>query len=504
MKRPLVCLTLTGKTLAEDAALARKYNNYIDVVELRVDFLEEDEQLYARRFPAMTSVPCILTIRRDTDGGKFSSGEISRTLLFGRALSFAAQDTSKNFAYVDFEEDYHVPSLQDAALAFGVRIIRSAHEMEKPVTDLKARCDAMRKTGYEIPKIAFMPSSLADVTNIFVEAKKFDEYACILCAMGPYGQVARILAQKIHSYLTYTSPVEMSANIPEVGHIDPVTLNDVYHFKSINDDTKIFGIAGWPLAKTLSPELHNKGYALNGINAVFVPIRSPSITDTLDFARQVGARGLAVTVPHKEAALAELAELDTSAGEVGASNTIVRKNSGWAGYNTDTYGFKTALLEFLGAQKIKKRKVAIIGAGGAAKAVAYVIGSLGCRACVFNRTAERAKALAQKYGFEYSSLDVDAMAKLSEYSDIMIQTTSKGMNATDAPSKDNDPIWFYKFQGHENLFDIIYVPRVTPVMSRALAAGCKVCDGLQMLKYQAYRQFKIFTGIDYNHFESQP
>ena len=120
MNQPLVCMTLTGKTLEENLKLVKKYEKYIDLVELRVDHLNEDEQLSARRFPAMIYQPCILTIRRDIDGGQFTGGDFARTNLFARALAFANPDKSKNFAFVDFEEDFHIPSIQDAAMAFGV------------------------------------------------------------------------------------------------------------------------------------------------------------------------------------------------------------------------------------------------------------------------------------------------------------------------------------------------------------------------------------------------
>ena len=503
MKQPLICLTLTAKTLEEDAALVRKYNQYIDMAELRVDFLDEDEQLYIRRFPSMINVPCVLTIRRNIDGGLFSSGEISRTMLFARALAFADQNPQKNFAYADFEDDFHIPSLQDAALAFGVKIIRSYHNMEGPVTDLRRRCDEMRKTGYEIPKIAFMPKTLADVTELFKEAETMTEYDHILCAMGPLGQVSRILAYKLNSYLTYTSPEETSDNIVQVGHLDPISLNEVYHFRELSEATQIYGITGWPLVKTASPEIHNSGYKAHHLDNVFVPVRSPSINDVLDFARQTGIRGLAVTVPHKETVLQELAELDGEAGEVGASNTVIRKNNGWIGYNTDTYGFKTALSEFLGTDSLRHHRVAIIGAGGAAKAVSYVIHEMGGRACVFNRTLSHARALAEKYGFDCAQLDPESLEKLERYSEIIIQTTSIGMNSSKSSCSENDPIYFYQFTGMEKLFDIVYVPEITPVMMRAAEAGCRVCNGMKMLKYQGYKQFKLFTGVDYERTDAK-
>ena len=123
MIRSKICLSLTGSTLAEDLAILDKYRNWIDIAELRADYLNADERLEIRKFPELAKIPCILSIRRAIDGGKFEDGEASRTVLFARGLAFANQDSRKNFAYIDIETDFNVPSIQDAALAFGTRII---------------------------------------------------------------------------------------------------------------------------------------------------------------------------------------------------------------------------------------------------------------------------------------------------------------------------------------------------------------------------------------------
>jgi 3-dehydroquinate dehydratase/shikimate dehydrogenase len=158
--RPQVCLCLSGKTIQEDLDLVEKYRNYVDIAELRVDQLSDDEKLHIRKFPEMAGIPCILTIRRTVDGGAYYEGEATRTILFAKALAYADQDTRKNFAYIDLETDYLVPSLQEAALAFGTRIIRSYHNMTDMETNLYEKMQKMRLTGHEIPKIACMPHSL--------------------------------------------------------------------------------------------------------------------------------------------------------------------------------------------------------------------------------------------------------------------------------------------------------------------------------------------------------
>lgn len=498
MAQPLICMTLTGSTLEEDAQLAKKYEKYIDIVELRLDHLTEDEQLKARRFPSMISQPCILTIRRDIDGGKFNGGEFSRTNLFARALAFADQNKMKNYAYVDFEEDYQVPSIQEAAMAFNITIIRSFHNMKGTVRNLKERCDQMRKTGHEIPKIAFMPENLSDVINMFEEGQKMTDYPHIFCAMGPEGFPSRVLSSLSNSYLTFVSPEEVIANTAGIGHIDPVTINKVYNFRSITKDTSLYGITGWPLPKTSSPEIHNAGYKKDNLDAVYFPFRSPSISQAMNFAEKMGVKGFSVTIPHKESVMPYLDDISPEVAHIGACNTVVRNDLGWAGYNTDASGFRRALEEFLGDNKIKRKKVAVIGAGGAAKAIVYALKQMGAKVCIFNRTVQTAKNLAEKYGFQYCSLDPSCVDVLDEYSNLIVQTTSVGMLTSEPRTPENsDPIYFYKFRGNEMIYDIIYKPEVTPIMERAKKAGCKVCNGYRMLECQAYEQYKLFTGLDY-------
>ena len=497
MNQPLVCMTLTGKTLDENLKLVKKYEKYIDLVELRVDHLNEDEQLSARRFPAMIYQPCILTIRRDIDGGQFTGGDFARTNLFARALAFANPDKSKNFAFVDFEEDFHIPSLQDAAMAYGIKIIRSVHDMENPISDIHSRLQQLCTTGYEIPKIAFMPHTLDDVTKLFAQAQEFKDNNHILLAMGQLGVPTRILGAKLKNFITFASPQECSSSLQSLAHVDPVTLNDTYHFSKIDDNTKIFGITGWPLAATSSPLLHNTGYMNHDMNSVYIPIRAEKLKQAFYFANVVGVEGMSVTIPHKEDVLNEIKDIDPIAQDIGACNTVVHSNDSWHAYNTDVTGFTRALLEFTGLKSLAHKKVAIIGSGGASKAIAYAVKKLHGNACIFNRTIARAKLLADKYDFKYASLSEDSGPMLKKYNDIIIQTTSKGMGCQPPSTEENDPIFFYDFTGKEMLFDIIYVPEVTPVMERAARAGCKVCNGYSMLKYQGYEQFELFTGEEY-------
>ncbi len=502
MEKPKVCLTLTGRTLEEDLKILDKYRKYVDIAELRADFLSEDERLVLKRFPQMAGLPCILTIRRVKDGGQFKEGEAARTMLFARTLALTDDSNPKNFDYIDFEDDFHIPSLQDAAIAFDTKIIRSFHDMKNPVRNIREKIESLKQTGFEIPKIAFMPHTLDDVSNLFEEAEKLEDDNHILIAMGPLGVPSRILSARLKNYLTFTSPEETNANVANLAHMDPVTLCKTYHFKSIDKNSSVYGITGWPLSATSSPLLHNRGFEDHGINAVYIPVCAETFEQAFHFANAIGIKGMSVTVPHKEAVLERVLYSEDKVDVIGASNTIVKGSDGmWRAFNTDASGFARALLEFTGLQNLKGKKVSIIGAGGAAKAIAYAIKKLHGKACIFNRTVSKAKELAEKYGFEYAGLPTDpyddSLRKARKYNNIIIQTTSKGMGCRGPATAENDPWFYYKFTGKEIVFDIIYVPETTPIMARALEAGCRICNGYDMLRYQGYEQFEMFTGMKY-------
>lgn len=492
-----ICLVLNAPTLRENLALVDLYRHWIDIVELRVDCLAPDERLQFRGFPEMADIPCILTIRRKSDGGQFAEGEGSRTALLARGLAFADTDPRKNFAYIDLEEDLQVPSIEEAARAFGTRIIRSVHDMTGSIGDIATRVRRLRKTKDEIAKIAFTPRNLADVTNLFREAKTLIGEEFILIAMGQYGLPSRLLAPIVGSCITFVSgeeSIKQSGN--SLGHLDPITINEVYRIREITDKTRVFGVTGNPLVATSSPAIHNAGYARQGIDAVYIPIKAETVEEAIEFAEETGITGLSVTFPFKETVLPNLTEISAESGEIGACNTIVRTGEGWNGYNTDAPGFSRALLEFLGRRDLKRLRIAIIGAGGAAKAIAHAVKALGGKACIFNRTTDKARELAQLYNFKWATLDAGNRILLETYSDVIIQTTNVGMS----PDIEADPIEFYSFGGHEAVYDVIYHPERTKMLRRAQKAGCKVCNGYTMLQYQGYLQYKLFTGVDYAEF----
>ena len=489
-----ICLCLTANTIARDLEILNRYRKYADVVELRVDCLDPDERLLIRRFPAQAGLPVILTIRRDVDGGHFNGGEGARVNLLARGLAYAEADRRRNFAYVDIEEDLNVPSLEEAARTFGTRIIRSYHNIQEPPENLCAKIRGMVHAGDELVKVAVAARSTADMLNLFRAGKECAAQEKVLIGMGHYGVFSRILAEKFGSLFCYAGALAEPGFSPAApGQLDIGELTELYRFRNITRNTRVYGVVGFPLKATSSPQFFNTVFGLEGINAVYVPFPADSIGAFMELARELGIAGLSVTVPYKEAVLPFLAEQSAEVQSIGACNTLSRSPRGWIGTNTDARGFSSSLLDFIRASTLKRRKIAIIGAGGVAKAVAAEVFRLGGKALILNRTVHKARDLAFPYKFAWGGLDGQGIEMIGKYQDIIIQTTSAGMEGSDS----GDPLEMYTFSGREAVMDLVYKPEQTPFLKRAAHAGCRVLNGYDMLIRQARAQYVQFMGKEF-------
>lgn len=232
--RARICLTLTGRTLAEDVAQYNSQRYFTDMVELRVDLLEPAERAKAADFPAMVPVPVILTFRRKADGGVFEGPESERVAFFNQTFDQSSSRTIR-FAYVDFEEDFRHDDLSAQAREAGVKVIRSMHDFTGPVPNIVAKCRELRGDGEDVPKIAFMPKTAADVERLFAETADFTDIPHVLCAMGPLGLVSRVLAVRTHSLWTYASV----GGLGKIGHVTPYDLVRTYRVRSITPSAQV-------------------------------------------------------------------------------------------------------------------------------------------------------------------------------------------------------------------------------------------------------------------------
>lgn len=473
-----LCFVITEKTIKRAIAVYRELNTEVDIIELRVDFLELDEQKKLNEFKI--DAPVILTFRKKVDGGLYNGDENYRQEILESGL------LSGNFTYIDLEEDLDAPDLDKLAKEKDVRIIRSFHDFSGVPKDLAKRLLDIKRSEDEIPKAAVMINSTKELLTFYKEALSIIDEEKIILGMGNFGFNTRILAEKIGSYLTFTSN---GSGAP--GHATPEVLDSTYRFKSISRSAPVMGIIGNPVMHTKSPVIHNRGYKQLGLDAVYVPFETDNLSDFLKVAALLDIKGFSVTVPFKNDIIPLLDSVTEGVKEIGACNTVTNIGGKWVGENTDYIGFINPLIRDFG--DLKGKKVSVIGAGGAAKAALFALKEEGAEVLVLNRTVEKAKELADQFSVKYLPLNSESIEGIKEFSDIIVQTTNVGMH----PLEHIDPLSFYDFNGTEFLYDIIYSPEETLFLKRGKDAGCKILNGWDMLLEQGYRQFKLFTGHDY-------
>jgi len=254
----------------------------------------------------------------------------------------------------------------------------------------------------------------------------------------------------------------------------------------IDSFTQIYGVFGNPVRHSKSPVIHNFAFQYYHINAVYLAFEPDEIAKSVEAIRALNIKGASITLPFKESVMAYLDRIDEDAETVGAVNTIVNKEGKLHGFNTD---YKAAV-EPLKPFGIQGKKVCVIGAGGAAQAVAYGIFKEKGRLVIVNRNEKRGEILAEKYKADFFSLnDKGSLHKIRP--DILINTTPVGMtpNITDL----SFPL---DYLNPETLvMDIIYTPLKTRLLHEAQLKGCTIIDGLTMFLSQGAHQFKLWTGI---------
>jgi shikimate dehydrogenase len=251
-----------------------------------------------------------------------------------------------------------------------------------------------------------------------------------------------------------------------------------------NTAPSIFALFGNPVAHSLSPLMHNAAFQKMGIDASYRPYRVGDLAEAIEKTKKLPLRGVSVTIPFKTAVIPYLDETDASSQEIGAVNTIVHDDQGrLKGYNTDWIGLVRGLEESF---EIKKKTVAIVGAGGTARAAIFGIRQRGGIPLIINRTPERGEKLAQEFGVPFYPLSQVKGIK----ADCLINTTPVGM----APDKKKSPLAKEIIVRFPWVMDCIYNPLKTQLLKDAEEAGCFVINGLGMFVHQGAEQIRIWTG----------
>lgn len=269
--------------------------------------------------------------------------------------------------------------------------------------------------------------------------------------------------------------------------------------KTISGESRICGVIGDPIEHSMSPVMHNAAFDKLGLNYLYVPFRvkQEELGKAIAGMRALNIRGLSVTIPHKVTVIPFLDKLDPLAQRIGAVNTIVNDDGALTGYNTDATGFLQALLE----RRIepKGKKVVILGAGGASRAISFILAERGAHLVILNRlleldwAEELASRISQVFKQEVKALELNEknLTKVLANADILVNATSVGMS----PNSDETPVSPDLFKPPLTVFDIVYNPIKTRLLKEAEAVGAETISGVDMLVWQGALAFELWTGV---------
>ncbi len=481
-KRTLLVCPITATDVEQVAEqIAQAIRRGADAVELRLDYLlhDEDNAYAVLELIDSVPVPVIATCRPAWEGGRFAGQEYRR-------LAILHQCARAGAAWIDVER-----AVASSDRPAGTTIL-SFHDFDHLPDDLGPIVADLDASDAEANKVAFAVDHPADALRALDVLRVCDK-PTIALAMGEAGMLSRVLARKYGALATFAALDRGSESAP--GQPTLTEMRELYRWEQLGQRTQLCGVVGCPVGHSMSPAIHNAALAAADIDAVYLPLRVPEGADS--FARWMDAllarpwlhwRGLSVTIPHKEHALAYLGldACDERAGRIGAVNTITFEPDGsLRGDNTDYAAAIDALCSAMGIdrEQLAGRRVALLGAGGAARAILAALACYQAETTVYNRTLARAQQLADEFGADAGVLDEAAETD----AEILINCTPLGMH----PRVDASPLQTIP-PAAEVVFDTIYNPVETRLLTLARQAGCQVVTGVDMFVEQGARQFELW------------
>ena len=491
MNNAKICVSVCAETADEMIEKIRRAEEHADVIEVRFDCLANgDFRSLFERLPE-TKKTYLFTFRPREQGGR-------RDLTLGERLKFWEHVlwARKDGFLVDLEFE---PSLLSAVNPSNIDRIVSFHDFDGSPEHLNARWEMMSEISGTTTKIAVQTGDIRHAIAVWklLDLAKARNKQIIPIAMGEAGKWTRILGPAHGAFMTYAALDKGGETAP--GQITAEDLIETFRVRHLDQETKVFGVIGDPVSQSLSTYMHNPAFVSRGINAVFIPFLVKDIDafmrrmvrpETREVELNFG--GFSVTMPHKQSIMRHLDAIDATAEKIGAVNTVKIENGKLTGYNTDAYGFITPLKAKFG--DLAGSRVAVFGAGGAARACVYALKQENARVTVFARDEKKARAFAVEFGVDWKGISnlksQISNLVLSDF-DILVDTTPLGMSG----QFEHDSLFTAEqLKGIKFVYDLVTKPYDTPIIREAKKAGIPAIGGLEMLVAQGAMQFEIWTG----------
>ncbi len=475
-----ICVAISAPTPSELLTRAEEVARDNPFVELRLDTLNKPQAVMAKLKPFLAMhrhVTVIATCRRTEGGGDFVGEVFEQAEILEAAAKAGCQ-------LIDLElesAEAMRPADWNHLRASGAALLLSFHDFTR-TPNLEKTFERMQRFEPEFYKIVSTARTLSDnIAVLDLLGRHADTYNLVAMAMGLPGVPSRLLGGRAGSAFTFAAAATGAETAP--GQLSFDTLANLYRFDSLDPATRIYGVAGHPLAHSLSPLMLNTAFRRERINAIFLPLESGKLADVMALVERVPLAGLAVTMPLKQEILPVLARVDELSTAIGACNTVVRGQDGRLfGFNTDADAVIGPLERRL---SLKGAKVLVLGAGGAARAAVFGLKEKGADISILNRTVDTAKALASEAKVRVAKRE--QLAK-TDY-DVILNATPAGMHGSKLASL---------LEPHELrarfVFDMVYNPIETPLLRMAHDKGIAIIPGVEMFVHQGARQFEIWTG----------
>ena len=423
----------------------------------------------------LASPPCpvIATCRPRREGGLYDGPEAARLGVLREAARLGA-------AYVDVEHD----ALEALGPVAAKRIV-SYHNFRETPADLAAIHARLARMGADVVKVAVMANHILDcgpVLRVLRDAR----VPTIALAMGPRGVLTRVLAGKFGGFLTYAAPAEGDR---EAGPGQPALaeMRGLYRAHRIGPATQVYGVIADPVGHSLSPRIHNAAFEATGCDAVYLPLWVEG--DPARFVaamREFALDGYSVTIPHKQAVMAALDEIEPVARRIGAVNTVQRGPDGTLfGTNTDWTAGMASIGAVVGPGWLRGKRALMIGAGGVGRAMAFGLRERGAAVTLCDADEAWAEALAREVAAARCAL-ADLAAQTC---DLLLNCTPIGMH----PKTDASPVPRAVLREGMVVYDAVYNPLETRLVREARAAGCRTVPGIDHFVRQAAEQFELWT-----------
>lgn len=478
LRLPRVCVAVIGADPADMFEKAEALVRDNTFLEFRLDYLPRPALALARIKQFSESYPHVTTIatcRRAASGGKFRGSIASQLDVLSKAAAAGCQ-----LVDVELQTAMRLKPRQLERLRASASVILSYHDF-RATKKLDDTLEKMAKFPTDLYKVVTTATNLYDnvVMMKFIEANN-DKHSLIGLCMGEQGIISRVLGLRAGSAFTFAALREDEKTGP--GQVTAQELRNTYRIEQVDAATRVYGVAGDPVAHSLSPAIMNAAMRRETVNGVYLALHAKTLKDLLACVRDIPIHGLSITMPYKEAIIPFLDNTDSHTTKIGACNTVVRAQDGKLyGFNTDAAGVVRPLQQRI---ELENAKILVLGAGGAARAAVFGLKERDSEVYILNRTTAPAQKLARSARARL--LKRADLKKLSF--DVIINATPVGMgNTRETPLNANEIKARY-------VFDMIYDPAETHFLKLAREAGAEIIPGTEMFVQQAARQFEIWTG----------